>query len=97
MCLKAEVYLSFFTSSLGRPDHASPAADPRTDRYVAPRAATEHPHPQRADSEDCRRSTLTVKLRGGKTSTPMFPCVHYVTAVSFHAGNSLSNAVSCDT
>lgn len=66
MCLKAEVYLSFFTSSLGCPDHASPAADPRTDRHVAPRAATEHPHPQRADSEDCRRSTLTVKLRGEK-------------------------------
>lgn len=50
----------FFFSFLGRPDHAGSAADPRTDRYVAPRAATEHPHPQRADSEDCR-STLTVK------------------------------------
>ena len=43
---------------LGRPDHAGPAADPRTDRHVAPRAAAEHPHPQRADSEDCRRGTL---------------------------------------
>lgn len=52
----------FFLSSLGRPDHAGPAADPRTDRHVAPRAATEHPHPQRADSEDCR-SALTIKQR----------------------------------
>lgn len=57
--------MPLFLCPLGRPDHAGPAADPRTDRHVAPRAATEHPHPQRADSEDCR-STLTVLLR--KTS-----------------------------
>lgn len=56
------LFCFFFSFSfLGRLDHAGSAADPRTDRYVAPRAATEHPHPQRADSEDCRRSTLTVK------------------------------------
>lgn len=47
---------------LGRTDHAGTAADPRTDRHVAPGAATEHPHPQRADSEDCRRSTVRIQL-----------------------------------
>lgn len=46
---------------LGRPDHAGPAADPRTDRHVAPGAATEHPHPQRADSEN-GRSAMRIQL-----------------------------------
>lgn len=46
--------------SLGCPYHAGPAADPRTDRHVAPRAAAEHPDPQRADSEDCQRGALIV-------------------------------------
>lgn len=47
--------------SLGRPDHAGPAADPRTDCHVAPGAAAEHPHPQRADSED-GRSAVRIQL-----------------------------------
>lgn len=54
------LFFFFFCPSPGRPDHAGPAADPRTDRHVAPGAAAEHPHPQRADSKDCRRGTLTV-------------------------------------
>lgn len=63
MKIKCNIYFFFFLSSLGRPDHAGPAADPRTDRHVAPRATTEHPHPQRADSENCRRSALTIEQR----------------------------------
>lgn len=47
---------------LGGPDHAGPPADPRTDRHAAPRAAAEHPHSQRADSEDCRRSTMMIQV-----------------------------------
>lgn len=47
---------------LGRPDHAGPAADPRTDCHVAPGAAAEHPHSQRADSEDGRRSAVRIQL-----------------------------------
>lgn len=45
----------------GRTDHAGAAADPGTDRHVAPGAAAEHPHSQRADSEDCRRSAVRMK------------------------------------
>lgn len=52
--------MPFDCPSLGRPDYAGPAADPRTNRYVAAGAAAEHPHPQRADSEDGRWGTLMV-------------------------------------
>lgn len=47
----------FCVCPLGCSHHAGPAADPRADRHVASRAAAEHPHPQRADSED-RRCTV---------------------------------------
>lgn len=65
---------------LGRPDHAGPAADPRTDRHVAPGAAAEHPHPQRADSEDCRRGTLKKttpqRFSGKRVKVSLFPQHH---------------------
>lgn len=57
---------------LGRTDHAGPAADPRTDCHVAPGAATEHPHSQRADSEDCR-STVRIQLMKALKKAKTFP------------------------
>lgn len=60
---RKHVSLKVVASFPGCPHHAGPAADPRTDCHVAPRAATEHPHPQRADSEDCRRCAMTAWQR----------------------------------
>lgn len=61
----------FSSSSLllpGCADHAGPAADPRTDRHAAPRAATEHPHPQRADSKNRLRCTMILQQGKGGVS-----------------------------
>lgn len=66
-------FISFFFPSrfsLGGSDHAGPSADPRTDRHAAPGATAEHPHPQRADPENCQRGSLspTETLRAEVTS-----------------------------
>lgn len=58
--------------SLGCPDHAGPAADPRTDRHVAPGAATEHPHPQRADSENSRSAVRIQLMKAFKKAKNFF-------------------------
>lgn len=50
--------LSLCVCPLGCSHHAGLAADPRADRHAASRAAAEHPHPQRADSEDRRRTVM---------------------------------------
>lgn len=76
--------MSLFSSSSGRADHAGAAADTRTDRHVAPGAAAEHPHPQRADSEDRRRSALTTRLKKGFR----FYFIFLTSPVSIAAGNS---------
>lgn len=49
---------SFSVYPLGCSHHAGPAADRRADRHVASGAAAEHPDPQRADSEDGRRTVM---------------------------------------
>lgn len=62
VCVYGVILAPFFCfCPPGGSHHAGSAADPRTDRHVAPGAAAEHPHPQRADSEDCR-SAVTVQL-----------------------------------
>lgn len=61
-CGEGSLKRSWCLFFLGWTDHAGAAADPRTDCHVAAGAAAEHPHPQRADSEDCRRSTVRIQL-----------------------------------
>lgn len=71
--------------SVGCTDNAGPAADPRTDRHVAPGATAEHPHPQRADSEDCRRVWLRNASKGFRYKFLYF---FHNTTVSILPGNS---------
>lgn len=66
--------------SLGRPDHAGPAADPRTDRHVAPGAATEHPHPQRADSENSRSAVRIQLMKAFKKAKNFFFFINVITS-----------------
>lgn len=65
---------------LGRPDHAGPAADPRTDRHVAPGAATEHPHPQRADSENGRSAMRIQLMKAFKKAKKFFFYINVITS-----------------
>lgn len=68
LCIATSRFDLSLCPSLGCPDYAGPAADPGTDRHVAPRAAAEHPHPQGADSEDCRGGAVMGRLKNGQLS-----------------------------